>query len=273
MSAAAASDRPPGRSVRVLFLGDVFARPGRVFLIENLPRLRERYAPDLIAANAENASGGLGLAPREARALLEAGLDVLTTGNHVWRQRGIGPFLDENPRVLRPANYPPTAPGSGSVVIRAAGRVPVAFLNLEGRIFMSPLDDPFRTADEHLSRLTGETKVVIVDFHAEATSEKAAMGHYLDGRVSAVIGTHTHVQTADARVLAGGTGFISDAGLTGVEDSIIGLDKEGIIERFIRGRPTPFRPAKGEAVAMGVVLDLDPASGRCLNIESFRHEG
>ncbi len=261
--------KPPG-AVRVLFFGDVFARPGRTLVTERLAEFKDFFEADLTAANAENASGGLGLAPREARALLAAGLDVLTTGNHVWRQSGIGPFLDENPRVLRPANYPPPAPGSGAVVVPLAGDVEVGFLNLEGRTFMAPLMDPFRTADEQLSWLAEKAQVIVVDFHAEATSEKAALGHYLDGRVGAVIGTHTHVQTADARVLPGGTGFITDAGMTGVEDSIIGLDKAAIIRRFIQGRPTPFKPAKGRAVAMGVVIDLDPETGLCLGLTRFR---
>jgi metallophosphoesterase (TIGR00282 family) len=271
LSGEAAPDKPPG-AVRVLFFGDVFARPGRDLLTGRLPQFKVFCKADLTCANAENASGGLGLAPREAKALLAAGLDVLTTGNHVWRQRGIGPFLDENPRVLRPANYPSPAPGSGSTVAATPDGVRIGFLNLEGRIFMSPLDDPFRTADEHVGRLAARTGLIVVDFHAEATSEKAALAHYLDGRVSAVIGTHTHVQTADARVLPGGTGFVTDAGMTGVEDSIIGLDKSSIVERFVQGRPTPFRPAKGRAVAMGVVIDLDPDAGTCLSIEPFRIE-
>jgi metallophosphoesterase (TIGR00282 family) len=264
-----APDKPPG-AVRVLFLGDVFARPGRTLVIERLAAFKDHYQADLSAANAENASGGLGLSPREARALLAAGLDVLTTGNHVWRQSGIGPFLAENPRVLRPANYPRPAPGSGAAVVTAPGGAEVGFLNLEGRTFMSTLEDPFRIADEQLAGLAPKAQVVIVDFHAEATSEKAALAHYLDGRVGAVIGTHTHVQTADARVLPGGTGFITDAGMTGVEDSIIGLDKAAIIRRFIEARPTPFKPAQGQAVAMGVVIDLDPGSGRCLGLTRFR---
>ena len=265
------ADNPQGRT-RILFFGDVFAKPGRKCLAEALPHLRQEHQPDLVIANAENASGGLGLAPRQARELFDMGVDVLTSGNHVWRHRNLAKTLDNEQHLIRPANYPAPSPGRGHTIFQAPSGVSVAVINLEGRVFMNPLDNPFTTADELVRELRDRVDMIVIDMHAEATSEKAALAWHLDGRVGAVIGTHTHVQTADARVLPRGTGFISDAGMTGAVDSVIGLEPETIIRRFFSGRPTGFTPAGGPCTAMGAVIDLDPATGLCRRIDSFQYQ-
>src|SRR3990170_4435693 len=219
--------------MKVLFLGDVVGKPGRRAVREWVPRLAARGEADFVIANGENASGGIGIDPKGADELFSAGVDVLTSGNHVWRKREIADYIDRVPAFTRPANFPPGAPGAGWVVRESAGGVPVAVLNLMGRVFMQALDCPFRTADALVPMLRERARVVVVDMHAEATSEKAAMGWHLAGRVSAVLGTHTHVQTVDEEILAGGTAYITDVGMCGPTDSVIGMKKETVLKRFL----------------------------------------
>lgn len=226
------ADRPPG-ATRLLFIGDVVGRPGRRVLASALASLRARFEPDAVVVNGENSAGGNGMTAQTVGELFAAGTDVITSGNHIWDRREIVPILKTDPRVLRPANYPGDAPGGGCHTIRTAAGVSVAVINLMGRVFMADLDDPFREADRLLASLGAGTRVILVDFHAEATSEKIALGWYLDGRVSAVVGTHTHVPTADARVLPGGTAYITDVGMTGPYDSVIGVEKSLVLQRFL----------------------------------------
>jgi metallophosphoesterase (TIGR00282 family) len=217
-------------------------------------------------ANGENASGGIGITTQVADQFLSQGVDLLTSGNHIWKHKEILPYLNDTDRLLRPANYPPETPGLGLAMLETAAGEPAAIINLEGRVFMNSLECPFRTADQLLNTLPPEVKVILVDMHAEATSEKQALGWYLDGRVSAVVGTHTHVQTADERILPGGTGYISDAGMTGPIDSVIGMNREIIQERFLTQRPHPFKVATHNLQLQGVVLKIG-ADGRCRGIE------
>jgi metallophosphoesterase (TIGR00282 family) len=248
--------------MKVLFLGDVVGAPGRRAVEELLPRVVDRYLIDLVLANGENAAGGIGITPLVADQLLSLGIDLITSGNHIWKHKEIIPYLEETDRLLRPANYPPETPGRGFTVLETAAGEPAAVLNLEGRVFMNPLECPFRTADQVLRSLPPEVKVILVDMHAEATSEKLAMGWYLDGRVSAVVGTHTHVQTADERILPGGTGYITDAGMTGPADSVIGMKREIILERFLSGLPQPFKVATANIQLQGLLLKID-SQGHC----------
>ncbi len=251
---------------RVLFLGDIIGRPGRRALEEFLPGFIKKYSPSLVIANGENAAGGIGITPDICRQLLDH-VDVLTSGNHIWDKKEISAYLDKEPRLLRPANYPPSNPGKGVVVFEAKEGCNVAVLNLQGRVFMEPLDCPFRTADHELEALEKMKAITIVDIHAEATSEKQALGWYLDGRVSAVIGTHTHVPTADERILPRGTAFITDVGMVGGYESVIGIEKEQAIQRFITARPQRFEPGKKGKVFSAVLIEVDSRSGRALSIQ------
>jgi hypothetical protein len=255
----------PG-SVRLLFLGDIIGRPGRQALDRFLPGLVEKYKPSLIVGNAENAAGGSGLTPDIGRELLSR-IDVLTSGNHIWDKKEVLPYLEQEPRLLRPANYPPGNPGRGHALVTDRAGHRVAVLNLQGRVFMEPLDCPFRTAEDLLERVKVETPVVVVDLHAEATSEKQAMGWYLDGRASAVIGTHTHVPTADERILPGGTAFLTDAGMAGGFRSVIGIRREQALDRFLTSLPQRFEPGKDGLVLSAVFVEIDAGSGRALNIK------
>ena len=253
--------------MRILFIGDVVGRTGRKALKAALPDLRDRFAPDLVVANGENAAGGIGLTPETAKELFAAGVEVITLGNHTWDQKTLAPFLDEHPRIVRPYNFPPGLPGRGWLSVPTP-QGPVAVLNLMGRVFFTTFqEDPFRTADAVLEDIHRHTRVVLVDFHAEATSEKQALAWYLDGRVTAVIGTHTHVQTADARVLPGGTGYISDVGMTGARDSVIGVKTETVIQRFLTQQPLRLEAATGPAILNAVLIEAETNSGRCLRIE------
>ncbi len=252
--------------MRVLFVGDVVGGPGRAVLRSALGALVPELAPDVVIVNGENAAGGNGMTPATVDDILRAGADVITSGNHVWDRMEIAPVLDSNPRVLRPANYPAPAAGSGSVVIEARDGSQVAVLNLMGRVFLPSLEDPFRAADVLLQGPARHADAVIVDFHAEATSEKIAMGWYLDGRVAAVIGTHTHVTTADERVLPGGTAYITDVGMTGPHDSVIGVDKSRVLERFLTQRPIRYVTAEGDVRLSGVVVEVDVKSRRAISI-------
>ena len=248
--------------MKILFIGDIVGAPGRRAVEELLDRVVDRHAIDLVVANCENAAGGIGVTPQIADQLFALRIDVLTSGNHIWKHKEILPYLDNTDRLLRPANYPPETPGVGVIVVETAAGEPAAIINLEGRVFMNALECPFRTADRILGALPPEVKVILVDMHAEATSEKLALGWHLSGRVSAVVGTHTHVQTADERVLPGGTGYITDVGMTGPIDSVIGMKKEIILERFLTMRPQSFKVASGNIQLQGVVVDID-SQGRC----------
>lgn len=259
--------------MKILFIGDIVGRPGRQLVREALPRLVDQHLIDLVVANGENAAAGFGLTPDVVNELFDTGVDVLTTGNHVWDKRDGLVCLEQETAVLRPANYPPGTPGRGFGVFQTAGGVSVAVVNLEGRVFMSGLDCPFRKADAILEQLGPGRRIILVDFHAEATSEKGALGAYLDGRVSAVVGTHTHVQTADERVLPGGTAFISDAGMTGARDSVIGIRKDLSIQRFLTQMPVRYEIAKKDPMLCGVVISIDESTGKAAGIERVQVEG
>jgi 2',3'-cyclic-nucleotide 2'-phosphodiesterase len=239
---------------RVLFLGDIVGEPGRNAVSTTLPSLVERYTPDLVLANGENVAGGLGITPRTADKLFEAGIDVLTTGNHVYRHRDVYEYLDRSDRIVRPANYLESNPGKGFTVVERGG-VRWGVVNLSGNIFMDAAYPAFHVADRIVSRLRNEADYVIVDLHAEATSEKVAMGWHLDGRALAVVGTHTHVPTADGRVLPGGTAFLSDLGMTGARGGVIGVKKEQILERFLTQMPIKFETATDDVWVMGALIE------------------
>lgn len=258
--------------IRLLFIGDVFGSPGRRCLEALLPSLRRRLAVDLVVVNAENAAGGLGLNDRQAREMFLQGVDVITTGNHVWKQRDLLPLLNSEPHLLRPANYPEGSPGQGHVRVRTRGGVEVAIVNLEGRTFMSPLDCPFATMEGLLSGPLKGVAVVCLDMHAEATSEKQALAWHFDGRVSAVLGTHTHVQTADERVLPLGTAFITDLGMTGPQESVIGMEPAAAISRFLSQRPQKFQVAKRDPWLHGALVTVDEVTGRAKGIERVREQ-
>ncbi len=225
---------------------------------------------DFVIANGENASGGMGITPAHAGMLFDMGVHCITSGNHIWKKKEIIPFLDQEPRLLRPANYPPGVPGRGSGIYTTPQGSKVGVLNLEGQVFMRPLLSPFKTAEEHIAALRRETKVIIVDFHAEATSEKVALGWFLDGQVSAVLGTHTHVQTSDDRVLPGGTAYLTDMGMTGPQDSVIGIKKEIALERFLTLLPNKFEPATGNVELQGAIVEVDENTGLSVGIRRVK---
>ena len=253
--------------VNILFIGDIVGKPGRQAVSRELHRLVDRYNVDMVIANGENASGGFGITTETARELFACGVHLFTSGNHIWDKKEALEYLKKEERIIRPANYPDGAPGKGSAVFTTPGGVKVGVLNLEGRVFMDALDCPFRAADREVAALAAVTPVIIVDFHAEATSEKSSLGWYLDGRVSAVVGTHTHVQTADERLLTAGTAYISDVGMTGAFDSVIGVRKDEPIYRFLTQLPAKFEVAKKDIRMNAVVLTIDETSGKALGIE------
>jgi hypothetical protein len=255
--------------MNLLMIGDVFGDSGRAAVAKLLPRLRQEHAIDFCVVNVENAAGVSGVTPPMARQFLEQGADVMTSGNHIWNRKEIVEYITRENLLLRPANYPTGTPGVGSVTVKAGPRK-VAVLNLMGRVFMNPIDCPFRKADELVPELRRETPIVLVDMHAEATSESVAMGWYLDGRVSAVVGTHRHVQTADERVLPGGTAYITDLGMTGPTEGVIGVDRTIILQRFLTQMPARFEAAKGPAALHGVVIVVDPETGRASDIRRLR---
>lgn len=252
--------------MKILFLGDIVGKPGRHAAARFLPRLITRFDVDLCVANCENAAAGFGLTPKVFDELAAMEIKVLTSGNHIWNKREVYPLLEEQETLLRPANYPPGVAGRGSCVVTTAAGKKAAFLNLMGRVFMHPIDCPFRCAEVEVERLRKQTPVVVVDFHAEATSEKIAMGWFLNGKVSAVLGTHTHVQTADETILPGGTAYITDVGMTGPLASVIGVQRDIIIDKFLHQIPKRFNLAKGPAMVCGVLLDLDDDTGRARRI-------
>lgn len=252
----------------ILFIADIVGKSGRAAAEAGLAAIRAEREVDFVVANCENAAGGFGVTAELAQGLFDLGVDVLTSGNHVWDKREVYDYLEREPRLLRPANYPPENPGRGVAVGRARGRS-IAVLNLQGRVFMAPIDCPFRMARRLLRDLAGRADVVLVDFHAEATAEKVAFGWWLDGQVAAVVGTHTHVPTADARILPGGTAYLTDAGMTGAVDGVIGVKKEAAIERFLRQTPNRFEVATENVRCMGALIEVDEATGRATAIEPF----
>jgi hypothetical protein len=261
--------------MKLLFLGDIVGGPGRDILRQKLPELVQRLDVDLCIANGENASAGSGLTPAVAAKLFALPIQVLTNGDHTYRRREILPLLEEDPRVVRPANMSGRSVGRGHTVVEARNGVLVAVINLIGRVFMDPADCPFAAVDRILESLGRTTPVILVDFHAEATSEKVAMGHYLTGRVSAVIGTHTHVQTADEKILPGGTAYLTDAGMTGSHDSVIGREKAPVLHRFTTSMPARYDLATGDPRVSGVLIEVDETTGRAATIERIvvREEG
>ena len=256
-------------SLKILFIGDIFGKPGRRIVKEVLPGLVEEHAPDLILANGENAAAGFGITPTLVEELLDLGIAVLTSGNHIWDKKEIVPYFTEHAdgRLLRPANYPATAPGHGLYIGKTRAGFDYAVMNLQGRVFMPTIDCPFRTADALLEKIPAGVKLRIVDMHAEATSEKQALGWYLDGRVTAVVGTHTHIPTADEIVLPQGTAYVTDLGMTGPYDSVIGIEKEPIIKKFLDQIPARFEVAKGDVRFCAALIEADPATGRALAIQ------
>ncbi|NLV41352.1 MAG: TIGR00282 family metallophosphoesterase [Candidatus Hydrogenedentes bacterium] len=252
--------------MRILFIGDVVGRTGRGAVARALPELRKTHAVDLVVANAENSAAGIGATPSTLQELRRHGVDLFTLGNHTWRKKELLDAMDGLACAARPANFPEGVPGRGAVTATLADGRKAAVLNLLGRVYMDPADCPFAAADRLLPELRAVTPVILVDFHAEATSEKAALGWHLDGRCSAVIGTHTHVQTADEWILPGGTAFLSDAGMTGPTDSIIGMKRGPILEKFVRGIPGKFEVAEGPAVFSAVLLEVDDTTGKALSI-------
>ena len=259
--------------MKILMIGDVVAKPGRMAVLERIQDIREQHDIDLAMMNAENLAGGFSVTPSLCDQLFSSGIDVMTSGNHIFDKKEAIPYISKQPRLLRPANYPPNTPGNGIWTGTVNGS-PVAVINLMGRVFMPPSDDPFRTADQLLETLPAETKVRVVDLHAEATSEKVAMGWYLDGRVSAVIGTHTHVQTADERILPEGTAYLSDVGMTGSYSGVIGMNKEDVIARFTTAIARRAEHSTLQARICAVVLDIDEATGRARGIDrlNLAHE-
>ncbi len=253
--------------MKVLVIGDVVGRPGRDAVREHMPLLRRQHGAELVVANVENAAAGFGLTPQIADDFFSWGVDVLTSGNHIYDKKEIIEYIAREARLLRPANYPPRAIGSGLFLGKTNRGVSYAVLNLQGRIFMPPSDCPFQTADNILEKIPSTVKVRIVDMHGEATSEKQAMGYYLDGRVSAVVGTHTHVPTADERILPKGTAFQCDIGMTGPYDSVIGVDKEQIVQKFLDQMPKRFETASGDARLSSVLIDVDESTGQARSIE------
>jgi len=258
--------------LKVLFIGDVIGRPGRRNLKNCLSHLKKKYQPSIIAANGENAAGGIGITEKVGEELLSS-VDVLTSGNHIWDKKEALGYLDKEPRLIRPANYPSPCPGRGACIVKDHKERKVAFLNLQGRVFMEPVDCPFKKALQEIEQIRKKTPVIIVDFHAEATSEKQALGWYLDGKVSAVCGTHTHVPTADEKVLPQGTAYITDIGMVGGYHSVIGIKTEQAVDRFLTSRPQRFGPSKKGYVFNAVCVEIDCGTGKSLSIERVKMEG
>jgi metallophosphoesterase (TIGR00282 family) len=253
--------------MKIIFIGDIVGQPGRKSVAERLPEVRDRWKPDVVIANAENASGGLGATPETLRELRAMGIQGFTMGNHTWRKKNIIPAMSDFPELVRPANYPPGTPGKGATLIPLPDGRKLGVLDLIGRVYMEPFDCPFRTADEMLPMLEEQTNAILVDMHAEATSEKIAMGWYLEGRCSVVVGTHTHVQTADEWIMPGGTAYITDVGMCGPIYSVIGTDKDIVVTKFATGMPEKFVVAKGPGIFAAVFVEIDDTTGKALRIE------
>ena len=257
--------------MNVLMLADVVARPGRRAVLDRIQELRQQFKIDVAIMNAENVAGGFSITPSIAEELFQNGIDIMTSGNHIFDKTEIIPYLNKNPRILRPANYPPSSPGKGLFIGEING-FQISVLNLLGRVFMPPVDDPFRVADECVKAIPEDVKIRLVDMHCEATSEKYAMGWFLDGRVSAVVGSHTHVQTADERILSNGTAYITDIGMTGSYAGVIGMDKADILERFTKVPARRAAHSKGDVWICFVIIEIDEETGKALKIERFRLE-
>ncbi|MFO0584068.1 MAG: TIGR00282 family metallophosphoesterase [Anaeromyxobacter sp.] len=260
--------------MKILFLGDVFAKPGRNAVTRLVPKLITTEGLDLVIANAENVANGSGVTPELADELLAAEVNLLTSGNHIWSKREIIPYLEApGSRLLRPANYPKGSPGRGSALVETPDGRKLGVVNVEGRVFMKNLDDPFRRAEEEVEALKKQGAVaILVDVHCEASSEKNALGHFLDGRVSAVVGTHTHIQTADERVLPGGTAYITDVGMCGPWDSVIGVKKELVLDRFLTQRPVGFEPARRDVHLQGALIEIDEKTGKARSIRRVQEK-
>ena len=256
--------------MNILFIGDIIGKAGRQAIQGVLEKVIADHKIDFTIANGENAAGGMGITPTIAMEFLDQGVDVLTSGNHIWAKKEIVPFLDEEPRILRPANYPPKVPGRGSGIFHSSNGQKVGVLNLEGRVFMKHLDCPFRVGEKEVELLRKETHIILVDFHAEATSEKMAMGWFLNGKVSAILGTHTHVQTSDEKILDGGTAYITDVGMTGPLASVIGIRKQIALERLLTQIPWKFDVATEEIELQGVVIEVDPKTGKSQSIQRIK---
>ncbi len=261
----------PSRVMRILFIGDIVGRPGRQLVKTGLAALVSRHEVDLVIANAENAAAGFGITREIGDELLDGGVDVMTSGNHIWDKKEALDYIGAEPRLLRPSNYPAAAPGNGSYVARARDGQNVAVINLMGRVFMLNIDDPFAVVMRELEAVRQRARVVFVDFHAEATSEKIAMGWYLDGKVTAVVGTHTHVQTADERILPKGTAYLTDVGMTGPHDSIIGVEIEPALNRFLSALPQRFETATANPRLNAVIVDADEKTGAATDIERLSY--
>ena len=255
--------------LRILMIGDIVGRPGRTIIREKLLHIKNKYEADFVIANGENAAGGNGITEKIAQELFISGIDFLTMGNHIWDNKDVFNFIETENRMIRPANYPSTAPGKGYQIVQT-GKGLIGILNISGRTFMPPLDCPFRTADEIIQKISRVTNIIIVDFHAEATSEKIAMGWYLDGKVTLVAGTHTHVQTADEKILPNGTAYITDIGMTGPVDSVLGINKESVINKFITQLPVRFEVAKGPAELNGILVEVNELTGKAIAISRIR---
>lgn len=253
--------------MKILFIGDITGSPGRKAVKALLPKLRTQRSLDLVIANGENAAGGSGITPKVAEEIFSAGVDVITSGDHLWDCKEVMELLANEKRFLRPLNYPPGTPGQGSTVWQVGNLPPVAIVNLQGRTFMPPLENPFLIGRDEVERLRQQTKIIFVDMHAEATSEKIALARMLDGQVSAVIGTHTHVQTADEQIFPGGTAYLSDAGFTGPHESVLGREIEPIIKRFVSNMPQKFEVAKGRVLLQGALIEIDEAAGKAVKID------
>jgi 2',3'-cyclic-nucleotide 2'-phosphodiesterase len=259
--------------MKILFVGDIFGSSGRDIVKALLPKIKDRFAIDITIANGENMAGGFGVTPNSYQEVMQAGIDIMTGGNHSFDKKEAYPLLQDEPYLLRPDNYPPGQPGKGYCLYSNSKGHKLGVINLMGRTFMDPLDCPFRRASELVEKLQSQTKCIFVDFHAEASSEKMAMGWHLNGKASVVIGTHTHVQTADERILDGGTAYMTDSGMTGPYDSIIGVKKEIILNRFIFKRGARFEPATSEPWFCGAVIEVDDSTGHAVSIERLRYEG
>ena len=253
--------------VKILFIADIVGQPGRRAVKELVPKIRQEQGIDLVIANGENAAGGSGITPKTAAEIFGAGVDVMTSGDHLWDQKEVSELLAHEKRFVRPLNYPPGTPGQGSVIFQMDGLPPVGVLNLQGRTFMAALENPFHAALAEIEKLRQKAKIIFVDFHAEATSEKVAMARMLDGKISALIGTHTHVQTADEQIFPGGTAFLCDAGFTGPHESVIGREIEPIVRRFLTNQPQKFEVADGRVMLQGAIVEIDDAAGHANRIE------
>jgi len=256
--------------MNILFIGDIVGRPGRDAISKLLPELKKEYQLHFVIANAENAAGGSGITQKVADELFGAGVDVLTSGDHIWKKRDIFEFINQEERILRPLNFPPGAPGRGFGLFKTKEGIPIGVVNVNGRVFMDALECPFRRSLEAIEELSQQTRVIVVDIHAEATSEKMALGWYLDGRVSAILGTHTHIQTADERILPAGSAYLTDVGMTGPYNSVIGRRVEDVLERFITSIPTRFEVASDNIQLHAAVLDIDEHTGKARSIKRIQ---